>query len=309
VLDILLERAMALGVDVRLGSEITTAEQVGDADIIVACDGAGSVVRQKHRDHYGTEIAEGTNKYVWLGTTRVFDKFTFGISQSDAGWIWFHAYAFDDSTSTCIIECTTETWRGLGLDTMAGCESLRLLEQIFGHQLKGETLMSTRAGDDEVLPWLNFRTVTNERWYRGNTVLMGDAAHTTHFSIGSGMRLAFQDAISLAREVQRQPSVDAAFAAYETDRQTALVRPQTEARFSQLWFENTARYMTLRGEALFVLLRARRDPLMPKVSPKLYYRAYRAVDSVGFLRSLRHRVGPKIRALYGRRAHHATSAR
>ncbi len=303
VLDILTERATALGVDVRFDSDIGSTADVGEADVIVACEGVNSTLRQAEHAHYGTEVVAGTNKYVWLGTTRVFDRFTFGLVHTDAGWIWFHAYAFDDLTSTCIIECTPETWKGLGLDTGSACENLRVLEQVFADQLKGESLMSSPGREDDTLSWLNFRTVTNEHWYSGNVVLMGDAAHTTHFSIGSGMRLAFEDAISLARELQQQPTIDAAFSAYDTDRRAALVRPQTEARFSRQWFENIDRYAGagLPPHGLFVLLRARRDPMMPRVSPNLYYRLYKTVDSVAFLRTLRHRLGPKVRALYGKR--------
>jgi 2-polyprenyl-6-methoxyphenol hydroxylase-like FAD-dependent oxidoreductase len=303
VLDILTERATSLGVDVRFGTDVSDPAEFADADVVVAGDGVNSLLRDRAVEKFGTTIAPGANRYVWLGSTKVFDKFTFGISRTEAGWIWFHAYAFDPLASTFIVECTEATWRGLGLDTGSAFESLRSLEQIFAEQLKGESLMSSPGGgEDPTLAWLNFRAVTNERWYAGNTVLMGDAAHTTHFSIGSGMRLAIQDAISLARALQGEPWVQAAFATYEADRRAAMLRPQTEARFSQQWFENAARYMDLPPEALFVLLRARRDPLMPRVSPKLYYRAYKTIDSVGFLRTLRHRVGPKVRALYGRTA-------
>jgi 2-polyprenyl-6-methoxyphenol hydroxylase-like FAD-dependent oxidoreductase len=301
VLDILAERATSLGVDVRFDTDVTDPSELGDVDIVVACDGVNSILRDSRGDQFGTRILTGTNKYVWLGTSKVFDKFTFGISKTDAGWIWFHAYAFDEVTSTCIIECTEETWRGLGLDKGSACESLRTLEQIFADQLKGESLMSSPGREDATLGWLNFRTVTNERWYAGNTVLMGDAAHTTHFSIGSGMRLAIQDAIALARALQCEQSVAAAYAAYDSERRAAMVQPQTEARFSQQWFEHVARYMALPPAALFVLLRARRDPLMPRVPPKAYYRLYKTIDSVGFLRTLRLRVGPKARVLYGRR--------
>jgi 2-polyprenyl-6-methoxyphenol hydroxylase-like FAD-dependent oxidoreductase len=149
--------------------------------------------------------------------------------------------------------------------------------------------------------------LTNERWYSDKTVLMGDAAHTTHFAIGSGMRLAFQDAISLAVELQQHGSVEAAFAAYEKNRRAALLRPQSEARFSAQWFENVPRYVDIPAPAFLVLLRARRDPILPRVSPKLYYRLYKMVDSVGFLRTMRHRLGPKARTLYSRRRRAATN--
>ena len=302
VLDILTERATALGVDIRFDTDVTDTTDFADADVIVACDGVRSVLRDRDRESFGTNIVAGKNKFVWLGTTKVFDKFTFGFVHSDAGWIWFYVYAFDELASTCIVECSEETWRGLGLQDASACESLRILEQLFADQLKGESLMSSPGREDATLSWLNFPTVTNERWYAGNVVLMGDAAHTTHFSIGSGMRLALQDAIALARELQQKPTVAAALAAYDADRRAALVGPHTEARFSQQWFEQVSRYMDLPVPALWALLSSRRDPLLPKLPPKLYYRLYKAVDSVGFLRTLRHRVGPAARTLYGKRA-------
>jgi anthraniloyl-CoA monooxygenase len=297
-LAILTERATALGVDIRFDREVTSPRDVPDADIVVACDGASSVLRRAGRDRFGTNVGVGRNKYVWLGTTRVFDAFTFAFVKTEAGWIWFHAYAFDAQTSTCIVECAPETWKGLGFDTRSACESLQLLEEIFASQLEGEPLIS--ATDDEVLPWLTFRTVTNDRWYSHETVLMGDAAHTTHFSIGSGMRLAFQDAIALAAELQRRPNPEVAFAAYEKVRRAALARPQHEAHFSRKWFEDAERYVHLSAPALFVVLRARRDPVLARLSPKVYYRLYTIVDKVGVLRTLRRRIGPKARTLYSR---------
>ena len=298
VLDILTDRAKALGVDIRFDREITSPCDVPDADIVVACDGANSVLRRADQDQFETNVVAGRNKYVWLGTTKVFDAFTFAFVKTEAGWIWFHAYAFDTQTSTCIVECSPETWKGLGLDTLCANEGLQVLEEIFAKQLDGEPLIS--ATEDIALPWINFRTVTNERWSSQQTVLMGDAAHTTHFSIGSGMRLAFQDAIGLATELQRHLEPEAAFAAYEKHRIATIARPQQEARFSALWFENAERYVHLPAPALFVVLRARRDPLLARVSPKTYYRLYATVDKVGVLRMLRRRIGPKARTLYSR---------
>ncbi len=299
VLAILTERATALGVDIRFDHEITSPCDVPDADIVVACDGANSVLRRAAQDQFETKVGVGRNKYVWLGTTKVFDAFTFAFVKTDSGWIWFHAYAFDAQTSTCIVECSPETWKDLGFDTRSAVESLQLLEGIFAKQLQGEPLIG--GSDDAALPWLNFRTVTNARWYSQQTVLMGDAAHTTHFSIGSGMRLAFQDAIALATEVQRHGAPEVAFPAYEKTRCAAIARPQHEARYSREWFEDAERYVHLSAPALFVVLRARRDPMLVRLSPKAYYRLYTIVDKVGILRSLRRRLGPKARTLYSRK--------
>ncbi|KRE34401.1 hypothetical protein ASG82_20595 [Mycobacterium sp. Soil538] len=301
VLDILTERATALGVEIRFDADVTGASDLADADVVVACDGALSVLRERERERFGTNVVPGKAKFVWLGTTKVFDTFTFAFVRSEAGWIWFYAYAFDELTSTFIVECTEDTWRGLGLHLASACESLRILEQLFADQLKGESLRNNRGGEHPMLPWMNFPTVTNERWYSENVVLMGDAAHTTHFSIGSGMRLALQDAICLARELQTKPTVAEAFAAYDNERHAALIGPQTEARFSQQWFEDFERYADLPAPALCALLCARRDPLVTKMSPRLYYRIDKIVNSVGFMRTLRHRVGPMARTAYGKR--------
>jgi anthraniloyl-CoA monooxygenase len=227
VLDILTERATALGVDIRFDADVTDATELAEADVVVACDGVLSVLRERDRERFGTNVVPGKTKFVWLGTTKVFDTFTFAFVRSDAGWVWFYAYAFDELTSTFIAECTEDTWRGLGLHLASACESLRFLEHLFADQLKGESLMNGRGREDPMLPWMNFPTVTNERWYSENVVLMGDAAHTTHFSIGSGMRLALQDAICLARELQTKPTVAEAFAAYDKERHAAVIGPQT----------------------------------------------------------------------------------
>ncbi|MFG1931580.1 FAD-dependent monooxygenase [Mycobacterium sp. NPDC048908] len=299
MLDILSERATSLGVDIRFDTDVTTAFR--DADVVVACDGANSALRERDAQRFGTHVVPGRAKFVWLGTTKVFDPFIFAFVRSQAGWLWFYAYAFDESTSTFIVECTEDTWRGLGLHEASASDSLHVLEQLFADHLDGESLMNTPGREDPMLPWMNFPTVTNERWYCENVVLMGDAAHTTHFSIGSGMRLALQDAACLARKLQTEPTVAEAFAGYDLERRAALIGPQTEARSSQQWFENFERYADLPAAALCALLRARRDPLMMKVSPQLYYRIDTMVNSVGFTRTLRHRVGPRLRTLYGKR--------
>ena len=299
LLDVFVARATELGVCIKFAHDVTSAADLPDADIVVAADGANSVVRQLAPEQFGTDIAVGRNKYVWLGTSKIFDLFTFAFAHTDAGWIWCHAYTFDPFTSTFIVECPPETWTGLGFDTLNAADTIAQLEKIFADQLGGAPL--EHLGRDDSVGWLNFRTLTNECWHSNNTVLMGDAAHTTHFSIGSGTRLALQDAIALAAELQAQPAPRLAFTAYEAKRRSELLRPQAEARCSAAWFENVDRYVDLSSGELFVLLRARRDPLLPRIPPKLYYRVYAAVERVGFLRKLRSWAGPRARALYSRR--------
>jgi anthraniloyl-CoA monooxygenase len=236
LLSLLTARAAELGVDVRFGSPAEGDARVADADLVVAADGAGSRLRTEREERFGTEIDVARNKYIWLGTTRLFSSFTFGFVDTGAGWMWCHAYRFDESTSTFIVECPTSTWQALGFDRTDIDECLRTLERHFARHLQGHPLMAQPRGSGPV-SWLNFRRVTNRAWSDGNAVLVGDAAHTTHFGIGSGTKLAMLDAISLADHVTGHPDLPAALAAYEAERQAALRPLQEEAIRSTAWFE------------------------------------------------------------------------
>lgn len=284
LLEILRSRAVGLGVKIRFGHEIACPTQLPDADVIVAADGVGSQIRRLHMDRFKTRIDLGRNKYVWLATSRVFDAFTFGLVPTQAGWIWFHAYGFSHGMSTFIVECAPETWKRLGFDTMNTAQSLARLQGIFGRYLEGHRLVSHSCQEDH-LPWLNFRHMTNERWHDGKVVLLGDAAHTTHFSIGSGTRLAMQDAISLATKLHGTNDIQAALAAYQEERQLAMLRPQREARLSAEWFENVPRYADLPAQQLFALLLERRSRLVGRLPPWLYFRLHQA-KRIAFLRML-----------------------
>jgi anthraniloyl-CoA monooxygenase len=242
LIDILAKRAIDLGVDVQFGREAQDPAEFADAHLIVACDGANSQVRQLHTDHCQTNIDIGRNKYIWLGTHKVFDAFTFAFEQTDAGWIWFHAYRFDEGTSTCIVECSQETWEGLGFGDLGPGESITLLEKIFQSYLDGYSLINQMSHLDK-MPWLNFRSISNANWYHENVVLMGDAAHTTHFTIGSGTKLAIEDAIGLAEKLDEHEDLQCALKAYEEERCTAVFTLQSEARNSTQWFENVERYL------------------------------------------------------------------
>jgi 2-polyprenyl-6-methoxyphenol hydroxylase-like FAD-dependent oxidoreductase len=299
LLDILLERASDLGVQVEFESEIENVDDLGDADLIVACDGVNSPLRQLHRERFRTDVVVGRNKYIWLGTSRVFDAFTFAFVHTDAGWIWCHAYGFDGSTSTFIVECSPETWAGLGFDTLDEADNIRLLEELFERHLHGHALKS-KVRSQGGTPWLNFRTVTNGTWHLDNVVLMGDAAHTTHFTIGSGTRLALEDAISLAARLQDATSVAVALERYEKERRAALLRTQSDARLSARWFESVPRYIDLDPPQVFALLRERRSPLLPRVPPRIYYRLYRATQRNAVLQRLRRWAAPRVKALYSR---------
>ena len=196
LLDVLLARARAVGVQVRFEETVTDAADV-DADLVVAADGHASELRSRHAAAFGTSMRTGTNAYIWLGTTAELPDFTFGCERTDAGWLWYHGYQFAPRSSTVIVECTERTWRGLGLDTLDNPAALELLGEVFTRHFGGEPLHDRRPGQHPAR-WTRFPTLTNDRWYRDRLVLLGDAAHTAHYSIGSGTRLALEDAIALA---------------------------------------------------------------------------------------------------------------
>jgi 2-polyprenyl-6-methoxyphenol hydroxylase-like FAD-dependent oxidoreductase len=294
LLDILASRASNVGVQIEYGTEVRLPD-VGDADVIVAAEGAGSRLRQEHSDRFGTDLTDGANKYIWLGTSKVFDGFTFSLINSDAGWIWFHGYAFSDDMSTCVVECSAATWAGLGFDRMDAQTSTARLSSLFTRSLGGHPLINRNSS------WLNFRTVTNTRWHHDNIVLAGDAAHTTHFTIGSGTRLALQDSISLAKYLGASASISAALEAYELQRRSAILQLQSEARFSAQWFENIERYVQLNDQQLFTLLRERRSPLLAHIPPRWYYELNHATERFDLLGRARRWAGPRARAAYSRR--------
>lgn len=299
LLEILTDRAIELGVDIEFDRHVSSSEEFASADVIVAADGVNSCLRQRADTHVGTTSAVGQNMYVWLGTDKIFDAFTFPFECTKAGWIWAHAYAFGPHASTFIVECRPETWRGLGLDALPSRESVKVLEQIFERPLAGGRLMSLCPAE-EMLPCSRFRSVSNDRWYSDNTVFVGDAAHTTHFSIGSGTRLAMEDAIALTEALRRFGPSAAAFASYQKSRKAAVTAAQSNARLSALWFEQIARYGDLAPEVFFTLLRARRDPLLPHVPPRLFHRVYDLTERIPALRNVKQQLGPKARDFYSR---------
>jgi len=242
LLEILARRATEVGVDIRYSAEVTDESEYPDADLIVACDGARSRLRERHTEQFSTRIDTGRNKYIWLGTPHVFDTFTFGFERTEAGWVWFHAYPFTTDTSTFIVECQPATWTALGLDGADAEEGCARLADIFAKHLDGQPLVDHRAAVGST-GWLNFRRITNERWHHGNVVLMGDSAHTTHFAIGSGTKLAMQDAIALSEALAAGDPLPAALTAYEHRRKTALAPLQRAAKASSEWFERLPDYV------------------------------------------------------------------
>ncbi len=269
LLDILAGRAQDLGVHIKFDQEVMAPWQLPEVDLIVACDGVNSRTRLE-AGRFQTDVHLGSNKYIWLGTDKVFESFTFPFVHTGSGWVWAHAYRIDAESSTFIVECSSETWTGLGFDTMPPHDSLSLLEKLFERHLDGHQLVG-QVCDDANVRWLNFRTVTNQRWYDGKTVLTGDAAHTTHFTIGSGTKLAIEDVIALAEALQHHGQLKLAFQSYQRQRQAALLQPQSEARFSAQWFENISRYIDLKPHQFSTLFHGRRSPLLPHLPPHLYY--------------------------------------
>ncbi|MFE2534085.1 FAD-dependent monooxygenase [Streptomyces sp. NPDC059371] len=292
MLDLLAERARSLGVRVEYESEIA-ADGLPEADLVVAGDGVNSALRERHADHFGSEISHGRNQYIWLGTTKVFDAFTFSFVETGHGWIWCYAYRFGDDRSTLVIECSPETWTGLGLDSAGEAEGLALLEKLFADLLNGHRLMG-RERSDGAAPWLTFRTLTNRTWHRGNLVLLGDAAHTTHYSIGAGTTLALEDAISLARALREHPDLETALTRYGRERRSELLPVQSAARHSAQWYENLSRYIGLPPTQMFALLGQRHSPLLPYVPPQLYYRIDRAAGRLEALRRFKRWLGPRV---------------
>ncbi len=282
LLDILTRRALELGAEVRFESEVADEASLGGHDLVVAADGVNSRLRRAHHHSFGTRVDTGRNRYLWLGTTKVFDSFTFAFVRTPAGWIWCHAYGFDATASTFIVECSPETWAGLGFGELGLEESTARLEELFAAQLDGHRLVA-QGPDRRRARWLSFRTVTNERWRQGNLVLAGDAAHTTHFTIGSGTKLAIEDAIGLAGALGAHGDLATALAAYERDRKASLLLLQREARNSARWFESLPRYIDLGAERFATLLHQRRSQLLTRMSPSGYYRLRRTAEELALV--------------------------
>jgi 2-polyprenyl-6-methoxyphenol hydroxylase-like FAD-dependent oxidoreductase len=242
LLDTLADRAKTLGVDLQYRRDVTGVAEFADADLIVACDGVHSRIRQQYVDSFGTTIEERRNKYIWLGTRRKFDTFTYGFEQTPAGWMWYYGYLFSADTSTFIVECAPETWKALGFDEIGPADGTALLEDIFKGHLQGQALMYQRSGLEKA-PWLNFTHITNRSWIHDNIALMGDAAHTAHFSIGSGSTLAMHDAIALVESLDATGDVRRALPLYQESRYQAVLAKQREANNSAHWFETADKHL------------------------------------------------------------------
>jgi anthraniloyl-CoA monooxygenase len=247
LLAILQERARALGVRQRFEHEVNGEEEFADADLLIAADGINSKTRNRHADIFEPDIDIRRCRYIWLGTTQPFAAFNFAFERTEHGWFQIHAYQFSKDLSTVIVETREETWKAHGLDRFDTQQSIAFCEQLFGRYLGGHPLQSN-AGHLRGSAWLNFNRVSCKRWHHGKVVLIGDAAHTAHFSIGSGTKLAMEDAISLCRHVTGGADLEQALGAFHEERNVEVLRLQNAARNRMEWFENVARHARLPPE-------------------------------------------------------------
>jgi anthraniloyl-CoA monooxygenase len=244
LLNILQARCEALGVRLVFESEAGSDLDFPDADLVVASDGINSRVRTRLADVFRPDVAVRPNRYIWLGTRKLYDAFTFVFEKTEHGWFQAHVYKFDEETSTFIVECPEHVWRAHGLDDADQEQSIAFCERVFARHLAGARLM-TNARHLRGSAWLNFQRVTCERWHhfngRSHVVLMGDAVHTAHFAIGSGTKLAIEDAIELARLLREAgdapPDMAALLQRYQETRNVDVLRLQNAAWNAMEWFE------------------------------------------------------------------------
>ena len=239
LLQVLGDRSRELGVCIEVGTEVTDPSVYADADLVLGADGFNSIVRERYAEHFQPSMDERANRFVWLGTTRPFPAFTFYFKRDTHGLWRVHAYQYEPGHATFIVEATEQTWRSAGLENASEDDTVRFCEALFREELEGHRLLKNRS------LWRNFVTIKNAMWSHQNVVLVGDAAHTAHFSVGSGTKLAIEDAIALSSALRRERDVPAALAAYETERRPAVESLQRAAQVSLQWFEDTERYMNL----------------------------------------------------------------
>jgi anthraniloyl-CoA monooxygenase len=264
LLEILQGRCRELGATMHFHTEAPSIDELSAThDLVVSADGVNSATRSKYADTFGPSLDVRDCKYMWLGTDRVFDAFKFYVYETSNGVMQIHGYPYDATGSTFIVEMHESVWRNAGFDRMANRdfapgesdeESIARVRELFADVL----------GDHEVLAnnsrWISFTTVRNDSWRQHNVVLLGDAAHTAHFSIGSGTKLAMEDALALAACLHEQPGVDAALAAYEAERKPVVASTQRAAQASLEWFENLGQYVHQEPQqfAFNIMTRSRR---------------------------------------------------
>ena len=240
LLEILQQRCHELGVDLRFSTEVSEIERIAaDSDLLVGADGINSAVRQRYSQFFEPRLSVGRNKYIWYGTNQLFHGLTLTFREREAGVFAAHSYKFNRTTSTFIVECDAETWTSAGFEKISDEETRARLSEVFRDDLGGHPLLSNNS------KWINFVNVRNERWSHENIILLGDALHTAHFSIGSGTKLALEDSIALYKCFQSNDRVEAALREFERVRKPIIEEYQEAARESLIWFENARDYMHL----------------------------------------------------------------
>jgi len=239
LLNILQERCRNLGVDLRFRCEAFAKDVSADADLIVGADGVNSTVRQSYAEFFEPSLSAGENKYIWYGTRQLFHGLTLTFRETVAGVFAAHSYKFNNTTSTFIVECDMETWTRAGFDEKPDQETRAYLSDVFADDLGGHELLSNNS------KWINFINVRNKHWSYRNIVLLGDALHTAHFSIGSGTKLALEDAIALHKCFDETQDITTALGEFEKARKPVIEAYQEAAQESRVWFENAKDYMHL----------------------------------------------------------------
>ena len=238
LLTILQDRAQDLGVAIHFKTEIDSLDEVGEADLLIAADGVNSFIRERYADSFRPTVDWRKCRFSWLGTNKPLEAFTFIFKRNEHGLFRVHAYPFQEGLGTWIVECTEDTWKNAGLDKVDDEGTVKYCEDLFAEELDGHHLLANRS------IWRRFPTITCENWRHGNVVLLGDAVHTAHFSIGSGTKLAMEDAVALRDALVTHGMNDIArtLDAYQEARRVDVIKVQKAADTSLKWFENTERY-------------------------------------------------------------------
>lgn len=277
LLKILQRRAEELGVEIEFHTEAHNIEELrNDCDLLLAADGVNSTVRLNYVEQLQPELDLRTNRYIWYGTNQLFHGLTLTFRENSAGVFAAHSYKFNPTTSTFIVECDPETWDKAGFVSMSDDDTRAYLGEVFARDLQGHKLLSNNS------KWINFLLVKNKNWFFENLVLIGDALHTAHFSIGSGTKLAIEDAIALAESFQQNPNVSEALTHFTETRRPVILDYQAAAFESMLWFENAAQYMHLSAVELAFSLMTRSGRVsyedLKRRDPE-FIRQYEATDS------------------------------
>ena len=252
LLQIFQHRAAELGVKMLWEQEITDTDiYTKEYDLVVGADGVFSTTRAKHEAHFNPRIDLRTCRFIWLGTQKKLDAFTFAFKQTEFGWFNLHAYRFNEEMSTFIVETPETTWLKAGMDKFEVDQSIAFCENLFADLLDGHKLISNARHLRGSAMWIKFNRVLCERWHKDNIVLIGDAAHTAHFAIGSGTKLAMEDAISLAKVLNSsEGTVPERLARYQAEREIEALKLQSAARNRMTWFEDIERYVHMEPEQL-----------------------------------------------------------